>query len=217
MGAKFHHGRSLGSLFVFVAIVVAAASLADAGKSKFNRKLSIGDAAPVWKDLLGVDDKRHSLADHADARLVVLVFTGNRCPVSKIYDDRLLAFARQYAEKQVEVVAINVDRGEANVMKAMKARAADRMYPFSYLHDGTQESARSYGATVTPHFFVLDADRKIAYMGAFDDHITLSKVEKTYLRDAVEALLAGKAPRVSETLQRGCEIAYDSTPAGEEE
>lgn len=217
MCSGLNYGRLIAGLFVFVAACVAAVPSAEAGKSKFNRILSVGDAAPAWKDLPGTDDKRHSLAEYKDAKVLVIVFTGNHCPASKIYDERLLKLARRYAEQKVQVIAINVDRGEGDILKEMKTRAADKKYPFAYLHDASQQSARSYGATVTPHFFVLDADRKIAYMGAFDDHLTLDKVEKTYLADAVEALLAGKTPRVRESLQRGCEIQYESSKASDDE
>jgi peroxiredoxin len=217
MDCGFGCGRLIGGLFIGLAMFVAAVQSVDAGKSKFNRLLSVGDAAPAWKDLPGVDDKRHSLADYNDAKVLVIVFTGNHCPVSKIYDERLLTLARRFAEEKVQMVAINVDRGEGDVLKEMKTRAADKKHPFAYLHDASQRSARSYGATVTPHFFVLDADRKVAYMGAFDDHLTLDKVEKTYLADAVEALLAGKTPRVRESLQRGCEIRYESSAASDDE
>jgi peroxiredoxin len=205
------------SLIVILVALVTATPPAVAGKSKFNKQLSIGDTAPDWKDLPGIDDNRHSLSDYGDSKLLVLVFTGNHCPVSKIYDERLLTFARRFAEKNVRIVAINVDRGDGDALKKMKARAADKQFSFPYLYDGSQQSARSYGATVTPHFFVLDADRKIAYMGAFDDHLTRDKVEKAYLADAVEALLAGRSPPVKESLQRGWEIRYDSAPLSDDE
>jgi peroxiredoxin len=91
----------------------------------------------------------------------------------------------------------------------MKARASEKGFTFPYLYDETQKSARSYGATATPHFFLLDGDRKIAYMGAFDDNFDSEKVEKHFLADAVKAVLAGKAPRVRESLQRGCAIDYE--------
>lgn len=209
--------RSVRGLLVILTMLVAAVEPAVAGKSKFNKQLGIGDTAPDWKDLPGIDDKRHSLSDYSDANVLVIVFTGNHCPVSKIYDERLLTFARRFSEKKVQIVAINVDRGDGDALKKMKSRAADKRYSFPYLYDGSQQSARSYGATVTPHFFVLDADRKIAYMGAFDDHLTRDKVEKAYLTDAVEALLAGKSPPVKESLQRGCEIQFDSAPPSDDE
>lgn len=179
-----------------------------AAKSKFNNVLAIGDKAPDWVDLPGVDDKPHSLDDYREAKAVVVVFTCNHCPMSKIYESRLIDLAKKY-EKKVQVVAISVSRNGADGLEKMKTRAADSKLPFPYLYDETQQSAKSYGATVTPHFFLLDGERKIAYMGAFDDQLKMEKVEKHYLIDAVDAVLGGKEPRVRESLQRGCPIEYE--------
>lgn len=198
-----------------LAVLIAAISPALAGKSKFNRRLSAGDAAPDWKELPGADDKRHSLADFEASRVLILFFTSSHCPVSKLYEERVKELCEYFPKEQAQVVAIFVDQGD-EAFKKMKGLAEDRKLPFSCLHDPSRQIARSYGATVTPHFFVLDPDRKIAYMGAFDDQITREKVERLYLLDAVEALLAGKKPRVAETLQRGCEIQYEPTSSTED-
>jgi len=197
----------LAWVFAFVATCCAASALF--AKAKFNKVLSIGSEAPAWADLPGVDGKKHGLADLKDARAVVVVFTCNHCPVAKMYEERLLAFAKRYREQKVEVVAINVNRIPADSLEKMKERSAAKEYPFAYLYDESQESARSYGATVTPHFFLLDGKRKVAYMGAFDDKFDAEKVEKPYLENAVEALLAGEEPKVKESLQRGCGILYE--------
>jgi peroxiredoxin len=202
---------SIGPFAAFLAVLAGIgglAPMADAGKTKFNKVLSIGDAAPDWADLPGVDDKSHSLADFREAKVVVVVFTCNHCPVAKMYEERLMEFARKYEEK-VQVVAISVSHNGADGLAKMKTRAAEKGFPFPYLYDESQKSARSYGATVTPHFFVLDGDRKVAYMGAFDDNFDRDKVEKHYLADAVEALLVGNEPRAKESLQRGCAIEYE--------
>jgi len=199
------------ALTAFCAIVAGISgdtNVAHAARSKFNKVVSIGDAAPDWADLSGVDDRTHSLADYREVKLVVVVFTCNHCPVAKMYEERLMEFARKY-EKKVQVVAISVSRNGADGLAKMKTRAAEKGFPFPYVYDESQKSARSYGATATPHFFVLDHDRKIAYMGAFDDNFDRDKVAKHYLADAVEALLAGNEPRVKESLQRGCAIEYE--------
>ena len=108
------------------------------------------------------------------------------------------------------MIAISVSRNGADRLDKMKSRASDKKFPFPYLYDESQQSGRAYGATATPHFFVLDSDRKIAYMGAFDDNIfDPEKVEKHFLVDAVDAVLAGNEPQVKETLQRGCAIDYE--------
>jgi peroxiredoxin len=202
---------TVGRFAVFCAVLAGIgglAPMADAAKAKFNKVLSIGDAAPDWADLPGVDDKLHSLADFREAKVVVVVFTCNHCPVAKMYEERLMEFARKY-EQKVQVVAISASHNGADGLAKMKTRAAEKGFAFPYLYDESQKSARSYGATVTPHFFALDRDRRIAYMGAFDDNFDRDKVEKQYLADAVEALLAGNEPRVKESLQRGCAIEYE--------
>jgi len=180
--------------------------VAQAAKAKFNKVLDIGDPAPDWNDLPGTDGKSHSLSDFRDAQAIVTLFTCNHCPVARQYETRLVEVAKRY-EKSVQVVAISVSRNDADRLERMKSRAAEAGFKFPCLRDESQKSGRAYGATVTPHFFVLDRDRKIAYMGAFDDNIfEPEKVEKHYLVDAIEAVLAGKEPRVRESLQRGCAI-----------
>jgi peroxiredoxin len=178
-----------------------------AGKAKFNNVLAIGDKAPDWENLPGVDGQAHSLKDYGEAKAVVVVFTCNHCPVAKMYEERLIEFASKF-EKTVQVVAISVSRNGADGLEKMKARASEKGFPFPYLYDETQNSGRSYGATVTPHFFLLDGERKIAYMGAFDDNFEPHKVQKNYLIDAVNSVLEEKPPRVRESLQRGCAIDY---------
>lgn len=178
-------------------------------KSKFNKVVDVGDKAFAWESIPGTDDKKHSLVDFKDAKAVVVVFTCNHCPVAKGYESRLLAFAKKYAERGVQVVAINVNRNDADGLEKMKVRAKESGFTFPYLFDETQKSARAYGAVGTPHFFLLDKERRIAYMGAFDDNLNAEKVEKHYLIDAVEAVLDGKAAPVKESLQRGCEIQYE--------
>ena len=195
---------------MIVAIAAAAvAALAAGGCYADNDKVKIGAAAPAWSDLPGTDDKKHSLADYKDAKLLVLVFTCNHCPVARAYEDRLIAVERDYGSKGAKVVAVNVNNMEPDRMEAMKKRAADKGFNFPYLYDASQKIGRDYGATVTPHVFVLDQDRKIAYMGAVDDKQDAEKVKTHYLRDALDALLAGKAPPNAVTQQFGCGIRYE--------
>jgi len=205
-----HGGLALSSLgLVFLAFWFGDRSSAVAGaKSKFNKVVGLGDPAPDWAGLPGVDDKPHSLGDYAEAKAVIVIFTCNHCPVATMYEERVIELAKKY-EKQVQVVAISVSHNGADTMEKMKKRAAEKKFSFPYLYDETQKSARNYGATVTPHFFLLDGKRRIAYMGAFDDNFETEKVAKHYLADAIEAVLAGKEPRVKESLQRGCAIEYE--------
>lgn len=188
----------------------ATAAWAAEPRAKFNKVLTFGDSAPVWTDLPGVDGKSHSLSDYAEAQVLVVVFTCNHCPVAKAYEPRMLKFVETYRDRGVQWVAINVNLNKADRLDKMQERAKARGYTFPYLFDESQASARKYGATVTPHLFVLDRERRVAYMGAFDDSFDPAKVKRTYLTDAVDALLAGKPPPVRETLQRGCEIQYEN-------
>jgi peroxiredoxin len=177
---------------------------------EFNKKLNVGDPAPAWKGLPGTDGKKHSLADHKDKELVVLVFTCNSCACSEEYEDRIVAFARKYKDK-VAVVAVNVNTIPDDRPDAMKKRAEKKKFPFEYLYDETQQIARDYGATYTPEFYVLTKDRKVAYMGSMDDKTKADEVKDQYLEAAVEALLKGEKPAKSETPGRGCLIRYKRT------
>ena len=193
-------------------LLAAAASPALAGKH--NKKLSIGDKAPAFSGLQGIDGKTYSLSDLGDKEAVVLVFTCNHCPVAQAYNERFNEFAKEYEGKKVAFLAINVDKSES--VDVMKKFAKEEDLKYVYASDESQKSGRDYGATVTPHVFVLNKDRKVAYMGAWDDSpMNADKVEKTYARDAVDAVLAGRTPDEAETLQVGCGIRYErSTDAG---
>src|SRR5947209_596101 len=140
-----------------VAFVALAALAASAPAGQFNKKLSAGDAAPAWKDLPGTDGKKHSLADLKDKDVVVVVFTCNSCPVAEAYEDRLIDFTRKHAaaESKVALVAINVNTVPEDRLDRMKERARAKGFPFPYLYDESQQTARDYGASYTPEFFVL--------------------------------------------------------------
>jgi peroxiredoxin len=185
-----------------------SASAAHAGK--FNKTLSIGDAAPTWSDLVGTDDKKHDLAEFKDAKVVVMIFTCNHCPVAQANEDRLIALQKKYEAQGIKIIAIGCNNIDADKLPAMKQRAAEKGYNFAYLHDPSQAVGRAYGASVTPQAFVLSADRRIAYMGAIDDSpLDVDGINKAYLRDAIDALLSGKAPETTETRAKGCGIDYE--------
>lgn len=188
--------------FVFVALTTAA----DAGK--FNKKLNLGDAAPKWSDLVGTDEKKHSLGDY-DAKHLVLVFTCNKCPVASAYEERLNRLATDKRFDEVKLIAINCGRGKAESLANMQQRVAKAGLKFDYLKDDDLQTAKTYGARATPTVFVLNAERKIVYMGAIDDSWEAEEaVEHAYLQDAVSAVIAGKRPEVQETLATGCAIPY---------
>lgn len=179
-----------------------------ASAAKFNKKVDIGGQASAWNDLQGTDGKMHSLEDYKEANVLVIAFTCNHCPVANAYVERFNKLVEDFGDKKVQLVAISVSDNAADSLDNMKQRAEEKGYKFDYLQDLSQEIARAYGATVTPHLFVLDKDRKIAYMGAFDDSMNPAQVEKHYVRDAVSALIAGKQPEIKESLQFGCGIQY---------
>src|SRR5205823_4166231 len=115
---------------------------------------------------------------------------------------------KDYAAKGVAVVAISVSREPTDSLEKMKTRARERGFNFVYLQDPTQDIGRRYGATRTPQVFVLDGERKIAYMGAVDDDNDARAAKKHFVRDTLDAVLAGKKPETTETRPRGCEIEW---------
>lgn len=186
-----------------------AVGLGAAQAGKFNKVLDIGSPAPAWTDLPGADGRTHSLADLARAKAVVVVFTCNHCPVAQAYEDRLLKLHADYRERGLEMVGISVSQLEEDNLEAMTERAKERGFTFPYLQDATQKIAKDYGATNTPHVFLLDGQRKIAYMGAIDDAWQDAEgVSHKYLVDAVDAVLSGRSVERAETKPQGCGIDY---------
>ena len=183
------------------------AAISSAGQ--FNMQLEIGGVAPAWKDLPGTDGKKHSFDSVADKSVVVVAFTCNSCPYAVDVEDRLVALSKRYAGKSVAIVAINVNKVQEDRLPQMKERATEKGFEFAYLWDESQQIGRDYGAKFTPEFFVLGKDRKVAYMGAFDDSPEGDNVTKTYVADAIEAVLAGHSATVTETPPIGCLIRYD--------
>jgi peroxiredoxin len=199
--------QSIISLALFVGFVLVVAMVAVAPAGEFNQVVSIGDAAPDVAGT-GVDDEETKLADYQGAKAIVLVFTCNGCPVAVAYEDRLVALQKDYAEKGVQVLAVNVNATKGDTLELMKKKAASKEFNFPYIRDDSQASAKAYGATTTPHAFLLDGDRKIVYMGAIDNSKNASAVENNYLRDAIDALLAGETIETTETRQFGCGIKW---------
>lgn len=196
-------------VFLVLGTGLIAGAPAQERKSRFNEKVHVGQKAPQFTELEGVDGKRHSLDDYKDAEVLVLAFLCNSCPVAQAYEERFRNLVRRYRGRKLAFVAINPCGGEAENLEKMQQRAEEREFNFDYVADKRQTVARSYGATATPHLFVLDQERRIAYMGAFDSSMDPSKVRHHYLEDAVNALLNGKRPEVVETLQFGCAIDYN--------
>jgi peroxiredoxin len=196
---------------ILLSVVLPLLCCVTAAAGEFNPTRSIGDAAPSWKELPGVDDKPHSLADFKDKDVVVLFFTCNSCEYAIDYEDRVIAIAKKYAApgSKVAFVGVNVNLIEADRLPKMKERAQKKGFPFVYVFDETQKIARDYGASTTPEFFVLNKDRKIVYMGSLDDSPDAAKAKINYVQLAIDAALAGKLPEKKETVPIGCLVRYD--------
>jgi len=171
----------------------------------------VGDVARDF-NLKNVDGKMVSLAKIKKAKGYVVIFTCNHCPFAVAYEDRIIALHKKYAKKGFSVVAINPndkDIQPADSYEKMQERAKQKGFPFVYLYDETQEIARAYGATRTPHVYLLDKDRRVRYIGAIDDnHENPEEVKERYLENAIEALLAGKEVPRPETKAIGCTIKW---------
>jgi peroxiredoxin len=177
---------------------------------KFNKVVSVGDKAPTFAGIpavMGDQDASLTLSDVKND-VVVLVFLGNHCPVVKAYDDRIIDFTNDYKGKGVKVVGVSVNDNPQDRLPAIKDYVKEKKINYIYGYDESQQIGREYGATNTPQFFVLDKNRVIRYMGALDNSQDESKVTKTYLRDAVDAVLKGETPAVEETQPKGCGVQY---------
>ena len=134
---------------ITIPVLISAVVLASGARAaEKNKKLKIGDVGPVWTALTGTDDKSHSLGDYKDAKALVIVFTCNHCPVAKAYQKRLIALQNDYQDKGVQIVAICVNKGDADNLEAMKKRAIEAGFNFPYLYDETQKSGKDYGASL---------------------------------------------------------------------
>jgi peroxiredoxin len=173
--------------------------------------LQLGASIPNF-NLPGTDGKDYSPADFKDAKLLVVVFSCNHCPYVVGSEERMIRFANDYAPKGVKMIAINSNETENHPndsFENMKARAKEKKFPFVYVRDDSQEIALAYGALRTPHYYVFDKDRKLRYTGRMDDNPRNPGKETTHeLRDAVDALLAGKSPAVPLTNPLGCNVKW---------
>ncbi len=171
----------------------------------------IGQKAPSFTDLLGVDGKKYSLSNFDDKQIVILLFMANRCPTARVYTDRLEAIQNEYGSKSVQLVGINSDNQyffSTEALSQMIGIAEERRFNFPYLKDGDQSLAKNYGALVTLHAFVLDNQRKLRYRGRVDDSRDPSKVTTSDLRNALDDLLESKEVRKPETRPFACSIEY---------
>ena len=177
-----------------------------------NHGYKVGELATDFS-LPNIDGEMVSLSDYDDAKGFIVIFTCNTCPYSIAYEDRVNALDAKYKSKGYPVIAINpndpaAQKGEE--LSDMKQRAQDKGFTFPYLQDKGQKVYPKFGATRTPHVFILEKQEKgnvVQYIGAIDDSSrNPDKVQKYYVEDAVDALLAGQLPKVSTTKAIGCSI-----------
>ena len=174
--------------------------------------LPLGTRAPAFA-LPAVDGSRRSLDEYADAQALAVVWSCNHCPYVQAWEDRMISIQRDYGDRGFRLVAINsndVERYPADSFEAMRERAHERGFNFDYLFDEDQSVARAYGPERTPEVFLFDRQRRLVYHGAIDDSYDETAVRMHYLRDALDALLAGGEPPVAETPPVGCTVKWRS-------
>jgi peroxiredoxin len=174
----------------------------------------VGDKATDFK-LKNVDNKMVSLADYKDAKGIIVVFTCNHCPFAKKYESRIMALDKKYKSKGFPVVAISpndpAEVGEDS-FENMQKLASEKKYSFPYLFDETQLTAKAYGATKTPHVYILKKENSeyvVKYIGAIDDNSDDEKsVKEKYVENALDNILAGKPVNPETTKAIGCGIKW---------
>ena len=173
----------------------------------------VGDQAADFS-LKNVDGTMVSLASMKDVKGYIVVFTCNTCPYAVMYEDRIIALHNKYASQGYPVVAINPNDPDVKAgddFASMQARAKEKKFPFKYLFDDGQKVYPAFGATRTPHIYLLDANRYVRYIGAIDDNAqNPAEVSVKYLENAIEALKTGNNPDPAETKAIGCTIKVKS-------
>jgi thiol-disulfide isomerase/thioredoxin len=201
---SFVHGLSIA------AVLAGLALAAEPGP-----ELVIGAKGPDF-NLKGTDGRMHSLDSASGPKGTAVIFTCNECPYSKGYEDRLIDLAKTYRPKGVGFVAINPNDPKivpGDGFEFMVKRAREKGFPFPYVVDETQEVAKAYGARVTPHIFLLDAQGVLVYRGRVDDSVKPGEVKSRDFQAALEALVGGQPVPVAETKAFGCSVKYSRKAA----
>lgn len=196
------------NLLGLVAIFVLAAAFVPAPNTTLHSGLHVGDTAPDFK-LKNIDGKYVSLSDYEEVKGYIVIFTCNTCPVAVLYEDRIIDLHKKYAPMGYPVVAIMPNDPEVkpgDSYDEMKVRAGVKGFDFAYLLDEGQKVYPAYGATKTPHVYLLDNNKKVKYIGAIDDSRDAESVEVNYVANAIDALENGKNPDPSSTKAVGCSI-----------
>lgn len=172
----------------------------------------VDGAAPLsFARLSGVDGREYAFDDFDGARLLVVVFMGNGCPILKNYDERLVGLQRRYGPSGVQLIGVNSNNSflsPFDTLDEMVARATKGRFNFPYLKDEERSWAERFGAVCTPHVFVLDEDRSPRYTGRIDDAWRPDRVTTSYVGAALDDLLDERPVRIPETAPLGCGIVW---------
>lgn len=182
---------------------------------KFNKVISIGDKAPAIAGVPAVSGDKETTLDLSAIKedVVVVAFLANHCPAVKLCEDRLVETVAAYKGKSVKFIGVCCSGApgyaEEDGIPAIKTAIKAGKYNIDYAYDESGKIGKSYGATVTPQFFVLDKDRTVRYTGLLDDGgRDESKIANPYVKKAIDSLLANETIEVTETRQQGCGIPY---------
>ena len=189
---------------LFLLVILLAAVICNA------EEIAVGANAPAFSLVNAVDGKTIAVKP-ADGNLKVVVFTCNQCPYAKAFEPRIIELAKTFQAKGVRFYAIDPNddaRYAEETLANMKARAAEKNYPFPYLKDGDSAIARAYGARVTPHVFVVDGSGVVRYRGYVDDSAKPEERKTTGLTNALNSLLDGRDVAQTETRAFGCTIKW---------
>ncbi|MDD1743642.1 MAG: thioredoxin family protein [Methanomassiliicoccales archaeon] len=171
--------------------------------------IALMEKAPPFEKLKGVDGKEYSSPSFDGDKILVLIFIANRCPTARVYTDRMNAIQRDYGPRGVQIVAVNSDSQylfSTEAYSEMVKISQERGFSFPYLKDEDQKLAKSFGALVTLHAFVLDEERRFRYRGRIDDSRDPELVTTNDLRNALDDLLENRQVRVPETRPFACAI-----------
>ncbi len=175
--------------------------------------LQVGDLAPDF-ELQNIDGSMVSLDNYEGANGYIIIFTCNHCPFAVMYEDRINALYDKYNSLGYQIIAINPNDPEVKPQDSfvnMQIRAKEKGFQFPYIIDDKQEVYPQFGATKTPHIYLLDQYKVVRYIGAIDDSARdETAVEEKYLENAIEALRHGILPRPSVTKAIGCSIKTKS-------
>lgn len=193
-------------------VIVLSVSAFTIASTNIDEGYKIGDVAEDFS-LKNIDGKMVSLAGYKDVKGFIVIFTCNTCPYAVMYEDRIIALNNKYASKGYPVIAImpnNTVKKPGDNFDAMKQRAKEKGFTFPYLIDEAQSVYPKFGATKTPHVFILqkgDGLNIVEYIGAIDDNYKdASAVNTKYVEDAVDAMLNGEEVSPTETKAIGCSI-----------